>query len=74
MNTPFSAPGAEHDLLTVAQAANLLQRTPQTIRKMIANGTLSAIQIEGTKSPYLLRSTVLSALRPVGGDASGEAK
>lgn len=51
--------------LTLAEAAELLNCSTRTIRRLIASGTLPAQRIGDTRSIRLERADVLALLRPV---------
>lgn len=55
----------EHELLTVAEAADRLRVTTRFIRMLIADGSLPAMRL-GRRSIRLRRDDVDHVLRPVG--------
>lgn len=59
----------EHDLLTVAEAADRLRVTTRFIRMLIADGTLPAMRL-GRRSIRLRRKDVDQVLRPMRSVAS----
>ena len=59
----------EHDLLTVAEAAERLRVTTRFIRMLIADGTLPAMRL-GRRSIRLRREDVDQVLRPMRSVAS----
>ncbi|BDO42054.1 excisionase family DNA-binding protein [Cellulomonas sp. NTE-D12] len=59
----------EHDLLTVAEAADRLRVTTRFIRMLIADGTLPAMRL-GRRSIRLRREDVDQVLRPMRSVAS----
>ena len=52
------------DLLTVEQAATLLQMSQSTIRSYIRQGKLSAFRIAGRRKVLIARSALLALLEP----------
>ena len=54
----------EHELLTVAEAADRLRVTTRYIRMLIADGTLPAMRL-GRRSIRLRRDDVDHVLRPI---------
>ncbi|OJV78684.1 MAG: hypothetical protein BGO37_12645 [Cellulomonas sp. 73-92] len=55
----------EHELLTVAEAADRLRVTTRFIRMLIADGSLPAMRL-GRRSIRLRRDDVDHVLRPMG--------
>lgn len=55
----------EHELLTVAEAADRLRVTTRFIRMLIADGSLPAMRL-GRRSIRLRRDDVDQVLRPMG--------
>ena len=55
----------EHELLTVAEAADRLRVTTRFIRMLIADGSLPALRL-GRRSIRLRRDDVDHVLRPLG--------
>jgi excisionase family DNA binding protein len=52
------------DLLTVEQAAQLLQLSPSSIRSYIRQGTLKAFRIGGLRKVRIAHTDLLSLLQP----------
>ena len=52
------------DWNTIKQAAQYLQRTPQTVWRWICNGTLPASRPRGSRSWLISREEIEKALQP----------
>jgi excisionase family DNA binding protein len=60
------------DLLTVEQAAHLLQLSPSSIRSYIRQGTLKAFRIGGLRKVRIARADLLSLLQPTTQSSTSE--
>jgi len=62
------------ELLTVSQAADLLQLSPSSIRTYMRSGKLKAFRVAGKRRVLILRSDLMALLEPHSANTTDKVK